>query len=299
MMMVSITDFYNNQPLQLVEKSTSKDKQTIATLNWRDYAVKKYNDHVLSAFDLQIVKGQTLSIEPNRFIIKTINDFVLRSLNLKLTYLVKKSDSELNWNDYALTIPKSQLETLSMNLILEVLSQTGKSPTQLAQLKINEIVVPLLSKLDKDFYDSRTKYKKLLEDAEEKDLAKIKTLEASHCVKDYSVLSGWVFQGLQLCGYNYRSAEFIKEVGSAHRIKFLYELNQSENERIKKIKDLIDLALDPLIDNLNQLKAKDLVDLNVLKQAAQLVKVYKAVFPTDPLMKNGQDIDVVLAEFNF
>lgn len=204
----------------------------------------------------------------------------------------------LNWGDYALKIPKKQLDTLSMDLVLAVLTQTGKSPTELAQINKDEIMSILLHSLDKEFRASQLKYKNALADAEGLDLQKIATLEANHTIKNYGGMFGWVFSVLESLGCNYRSTEFVKEEGSVNRIKFVYGVEKGETERHQKLKDTINLALDPLIEALEKLNAQNQVDMNMLKEARQLAGVYKSVFPTTPLVKKGKNIDTLLDEFD-
>lgn len=297
MNMVSITDVYNGQRLELVKKSASENEEQFSGSGWMGHLLTLYNGYVLNNFSLQLVTSQALSLDSNRIVLKLINDYALRLFNLKLVAWLKKTALELNWGEYSVKIPKSQVETLSMDLVLKILTQTAKSPIELAELKREDIIHPLLDKLDRDFLIAKAKYKDALDDAEERDLAKIKELEKTYEVRSYGGLSGPLFRIFEACGSNYRSTDFVEMEGSAHRIKFLYDLNHDEIERRQKIKDLIDLALDPLIEDLANLKARDLVDMNRLKKARQLAKVYKAVFPSELLMKGGKEIDDVLAEF--
>lgn len=298
MNVVAITDVYSGQPLELVKKSPAESEEQFPVGGWLGHVVKLYNSYVLNNLSLRLVTRQAFPLDPNQMLLRIINDYALRIFNLKVVGFSKKPALELKWSEYSLKIPRSQLETLSMDLVLEILTQTAKSPTELAGLNKKDIIHPLLLQLNQDFERAQSKYKNALDIAETQDLAKINKLEKTYDVRSYGGLSGPVFRILEACGSNYRSTDFVETEGAAHRIKFLYDVNHDEIERRQKIKDLIELALDPLIEDLAILKGKNLVDMNRLQQAKQLSKVYKAVFPSELLMKGGKEINAILAEFN-
>jgi len=198
-------------------------------------------------------------------------------------------------NDYAVRIPRSEFNTLSTELVLAVLDRSVKAPTELAQIDRNKIIAPLLQEMDIQFRAAQIKYERGLADASLKDSDTMKGLKKSHTVKSYNGLYGWAFALLEWTGINYRSEEFVRTEGSAHRVKWLFGVEKDENERLNRIKGFIPLALRPLIDQLKELKERDQVDMDILKQAQQMRDVFKSIFPTVPLMVDGHPVD--LAEF--
>lgn len=202
--------------------------------------------------------------------------------NVKSKKLALVTASGSNWKKYPVKITPTEMSTMKdQKHLMSVLEDTFKTPSQMAGIPASRIICPVIHIVDKEFRAARTDYMKKLALAEGDDLKRIKKLEEAHKVKSYGGWWGWIFKVLETLSFNYKSDEEVAREGSAHRIRWLYEVDTEESKRMTKIKTEVQKAITAVVADLEARKKSGVIDLDIMRKARQLSALWKAVFPTE------------------
>lgn len=202
--------------------------------------------------------------------------------------LIQKYSKKLDWDRYPVQISESLLEAISMELVKPILSGICKQPSEIAKIKEHEILDPTIHLLDSECRQAYKAYANSLADAVQKDWRKIRITKARYSIRSYDGAYGLVFGTLQYFGARFRSKEFVQSEGSAHRIKWLIEVDIREKDRREKIKKRIKQALD---DIANRAKLNPEKGVELVGRSKQLLKLFKAIFPSEEIVIDGLPTD--------
>lgn len=231
-------------------------------------------------------------------LVKISNTYEGKELNL----IKEKETESISWQAYPVIISKTQLSTLTMDRVLAVLADTWKSPSELAGLSRDQIIAPIIPHLDRDFRDAREQYITILLEAGQKDFKHIKNLEQQQTLD----LKSWVGWGADMgakclikMGFPIKSPkEAIALEGSAHRFRWLNDIDTREELRHNRIKTQVKLCMRPLIIDLDKFAQSKLINIERLVKAEQLLAVFEAVFPNEQLMtEDSQAVKPILLEY--
>jgi hypothetical protein len=206
----------------------------------------------------------------------------------KQLQLVKKNGNAaptaLSWAKYPVHMTGSELRTIKdQTALVSVMSDSFKTPSQMAGIPSHKIICQVIHFIDKEFRKAKLEYQQKLALAEGDDLKQIREMEQKYSVKDYGGWFGWIFRVLEALGGNFKSEKEVAKEGSAHRIRWMYEVDSGESNRMKKIKEELQKAMSAIVKDIDARAAKKvvLVDTELMRKARQLVRVYKAIFPSD------------------
>ncbi len=228
--------------------------------------------------------------------------------------------ADINWDQQVLRISNAQLETIDMGVVLNVLSQTARPPSEMAGIPLDEVAHDVITLLDAEHRVAMLKYRN--------NLTHINPLDANKAAREAARL-GWVTPtttgggiiaggavtgavaglvagpvgaavgaglGAIICGllglFGGRKAVQleVEHAGSAHRVKWLVQVDEGENKRLEEAKNKLINACIPLLKELSALKAKGEFDEKKYKQLQQLQKVFKALFPEEELKIGDQPL---------
>lgn len=187
------------------------------------------------------------------------------------------------WATYPLLLPNSLMRTLSMNLVLPILAQTAKPPSEMAGIDPNDIAEPTLYVLDRDFREAKLFYDATLLLAERHDSVIRQNIVSTYKVRNYGGWFGWIFSVLECLGGNYKSIEYRDRESSGNRIKWLFQVDFKETARKEKIKSVLKERFQIIEADLKTLSTRNQIDPNLVKQRDQIIQVFKAIFPGETL----------------
>ena len=234
-------------------------------------------------------------------------------------------DSVLNWNQHPLRISEAQLETIDMPSVMKVLQKTLQSPSELAGFDVSQIKEEVILLIDKEFREAMLRYEQTLIDVSAKDLTKIRALEVSHRhhpgagagigagggalagagIGAIAGPAGAAIGGvigailgsiLLFFGVKQGVSIHVNHSGSAHRIKWLIQVDGDESKRLQRAKNLLINRAILLSSELKRLEEAGEKCEFRKEKILQLHKVFKALFPQENILVDGQPLQLPAIE---
>lgn len=199
------------------------------------------------------------------------------------------------WNKHPVKLSEVEKKTFDIDRVISILENESQPPSQLAGIQPNQIESPLIQRLDRAYQDAIGAYKNRLKEAEAQDRGSI---EANKNFWIYENHPGYAWL-IKIFGASFMSQDQYDRDARAYRFAWFIEVSVLEQQRLAAMKNQIEEALVPLIEDFEDLAQHNQTDIDLLRQVKQLKNVYTAHFPNELLAQEATLTRMLLAEAQF